>query len=40
MLRSIYSAIAFIAQNPRAAQETDERAVRVKVIVEYPYKIF
>ena len=36
VFRSIYSAIQFIGQNPRAAEETDETGVRVKVIVEYP----
>jgi plasmid stabilization system protein ParE len=40
VLRSIYSAIAFIAENPHGAAATDESTVRVKVIVEYPYKIF
>ena len=40
MLRSIRFALAFIADNPRAAEETDEPTIRVKVIVEYPYKIF
>ena len=40
VLRSIYSGIAFITENPRGATTTDEPAVRVKVIVEYPYKIF
>jgi plasmid stabilization system protein ParE len=40
VLRSIYSAIEFIGENPRAAEETDEPGVRVKVVVEYPYKVF
>jgi toxin ParE1/3/4 len=40
VLRSIYSAINFVGENPRAAEETDEPDVRVKVVVEYPYKIF
>ena len=40
VLRSIYSGIAFIAENPRGAIATDEGMVRVKVITEYPYKIF
>ncbi len=40
VLRSIYSAIKFIGENPRGAEETDEPGVHVKVIVEYPYKVF
>jgi plasmid stabilization system protein ParE len=40
VLRSIYSGIAFIAENPRGAATTDEPTVRMKVVVEYPYKIF
>ncbi len=40
VLRSIHSALAFIAENPLGAEKTDEPAVRVKVIVEYPYKMF
>src|SRR5580704_14272646 len=40
VLQSIRSAIRFIAENPRAAQETDSPGVRVKVVVDYPYKIF
>ena len=40
VLHSIYAAIKFIAENPRASEETDDPDVRLKVIVEYPYKIF
>jgi len=40
VLRSIYAAIKFIGENPRATEETDELDVHVKVIVEYPYKMF
>ena len=40
VLRSIYSGIALISENPRAGTATDEDTVRVKVIAEYPYKIF
>ena len=40
VLRSIYESVKFIAENPRASEETDDPAVRVKVVLEYPYKIF
>ncbi len=40
VLRSIYVAIAFIAENPLGSAQTDEPDVRVKPVVEYPYKIF
>ena len=40
LLRSIYLTINFIAENPRAAVATDEADVRVKIVVDYPYKIF
>ena len=40
VLRSIYSGITLISENPRAGTATDEDAVRIKVITEYPYKIF
>lgn len=40
VLRSIYSGLAFIAENPRGAAVADETNVRVKAIVDYPYKIF
>jgi toxin ParE1/3/4 len=40
LLRSIYITINFIAENPSAAEATDEQSVRVKIGVDYPYKIF
>jgi plasmid stabilization system protein ParE len=40
LLRAIYITINFIAENPRAAEATDEPSIRVKIIVDYPYKIF
>ncbi|MBI1867532.1 MAG: type II toxin-antitoxin system RelE/ParE family toxin [Methylocystis sp.] len=40
VLRSIYAAVKFIADNPRGSEETDDPDVHVKVILEYPYKIF
>jgi toxin ParE1/3/4 len=40
VLQSIRAAIRFIAEIPRAAEETDAPGVRVKVVVDYPYKIF
>lgn len=40
VLRSIHAAVKFIAESPRGAGETDDPDVHVKVVVEYPYKIF
>jgi len=40
VLRSIRASVRFIAENPRASEETDDPDVRVKVVIEYPYKIF
>ena len=40
VLRSIRASVRFIAENPRASEETDDPNVRVKVVIEYPYKIF
>jgi toxin ParE1/3/4 len=40
VLRSIHAALEFIAGNPEASEATDDLEVRVKVIVDYPYKIF
>jgi len=40
VLRSIRAAVRFISDNPYAAEKTDDPDVRVKVVVEYPYKIF
>jgi toxin ParE1/3/4 len=40
VLRSIRAAVRFIAEHPLASEETDDPDVRVKVVVEYPYKIF
>ena len=40
VLRSIVAAIRFIAENPRGSKQTDDPDVHVKVIVEYPSKIF
>jgi plasmid stabilization system protein ParE len=40
VLRSIHAGIAFIAEQPRGGTKTDEGIVRVKVITDYPYKIF
>jgi plasmid stabilization system protein ParE len=40
VLAAIHSAIEFIGKNPYAAEATDSMDVRVKLIVDYPYKIF
>ena len=40
VLRSIRAAVRFISDNPYASEKTDDPDVRVKVVVEYPYKIF
>jgi plasmid stabilization system protein ParE len=40
LFRSIYISINFIAENPHAAEATEELGVRVKIVVEHPYKIF
>jgi toxin ParE1/3/4 len=40
VLRSIRASVRFIADNPNAAEQTDDPGVRVKVVLEYPYKIF
>ena len=40
VLQAIRAAVRFIAENPHAAEETNDAGVRVKVIVGYPYKIF
>jgi plasmid stabilization system protein ParE len=40
VVRSIKAAVRFIAEHPLAAEETDAPGVRVKVVVDYPYKIF
>ena len=40
VLRSIRASIGVIAENPRASEKTDDPDVRVKVVVEYPYKIY
>jgi toxin ParE1/3/4 len=38
VLRSIYAAIKFIAENPHGSEATGDPDVRVKVVIEYPYK--
>ena len=40
VLRSMRAAVTFIAENPYASEATDDADVRVKVVIEYPYKIF
>ena len=41
VLRAIKAAIQFVGENPRGGvANTEEPSVRVKVVVEYPYKIF
>ena len=40
VLRSIRSGIKFIAENPYACERSDDPEVRVKVLLDYPYKIF
>jgi toxin ParE1/3/4 len=40
VLGSIYAAVKFIAENPHGSEQTDEPNVRMKAIVEYPYKVF
>ncbi|HMA71866.1 MAG TPA: type II toxin-antitoxin system RelE/ParE family toxin [Xanthobacteraceae bacterium] len=40
VLRSIRASVRFIAENPLASEKTDFADVRMKVVVEYPYKIF
>jgi plasmid stabilization system protein ParE len=40
VLRSIYVSIKFIVKNPDASEATDDPGVRVKVVIDYPYKIF
>jgi plasmid stabilization system protein ParE len=40
VLHSIHAALKFIADNPEASEATDDPDVRVKVVVDYPYKIF
>ena len=40
VLHSIFGSIKFVGENPHASEETDDPDVRVKVVLEYPYKIF
>jgi|HubBroStandDraft_4_1064222.scaffolds.fasta_scaffold948274_1 toxin ParE1/3/4 len=40
VLHFIRASIGFIAENPEASELTDDPGVRVKVVLEYPYKIF
>jgi plasmid stabilization system protein ParE len=40
VLRSIRSGIKFIAENPYACERADDPSVRVKVLLDYPYKTF
>jgi toxin ParE1/3/4 len=40
VLESIRSAIEFISPNPDASPQTSDPAVRMKVVIQYPYKIF
>ena len=40
VLRAIRQSVRFIAGNPMASVETDDPGIRMKVVVEYPYKSF
>ncbi len=40
VLRAIYAGVQFIAENPDAAERTDDPSVRVKIVLRYRYKIF
>jgi toxin ParE1/3/4 len=40
VLRSIYMAIRFIAQYPRASETTDDPDLHLRLVMEYRYKIF
>jgi plasmid stabilization system protein ParE len=39
-LRAIYAGVQFIAEHPQAAEQTDDVAVRVKIVRRYRYKSF
>lgn len=40
VLRAIYAGVQFIAENPDAAERTDDPSVRVKIVLRYRYKFF
>ena|ERR1700693_433199 len=40
VLRAIFEAIDFIGENPDASQKIDRRGGRMKVVTQYPYKVF
>lgn len=40
VLASVYDALEFVGRYPYAAEETDEPGLRVKTLIDYPYKIF
>jgi toxin ParE1/3/4 len=40
VLRSIRLGIKFVTENPLASERADDPGVRVKVLLDYPYKIF
>ena len=40
ILRAIRSAVRFVGEQPFGSQQTDDPALRVKVVLGYRYKIF
>ena len=40
VMRAIYASIAFLAEQPRASQETNRLGVRAKIVSRYNFKIF
>lgn len=40
VLQDVYAAVQLIADQPEAAERTDDPDVRVKIVLRYRYKIF
>jgi toxin ParE1/3/4 len=40
VMRAIYASIAFLAEHPRASEETSIPGVRAKIVSRYGFKIF
>jgi toxin ParE1/3/4 len=40
VLRAIKDAVRFVGEHPLASEQTDDPAIRVKIVLAYRYKIF